>query len=290
MTHGDAAADMRRPPSRIGRAGREGGWIALAMLAAACVSHPAANGVSLQAAPVAADSVNPRAVQPERPTVATHAGTVAPGFLEIETGLQRDQLGALGQGLSVPTVLKFGAAPRTQLSVFLPLSRSTETRLGAGDVAIGVKWRIIEDNPILSDFAVLPIVKFSTGGDRGTGTTDGTLLLIDSHTFGAISMDLNVAWTWRSGDGTRVPTSSSLWTASFGLPVAGPMGWVAELYGFPGTGGPAGMAPTVAFLTGPTFKIREELALDAGFITPVSGPQSHSLYAGLVVNTGRFVR
>ena len=30
--------------------------------------------------------VDPRQVQPERPTVATHAGTVAPGYLEIETG------------------------------------------------------------------------------------------------------------------------------------------------------------------------------------------------------------
>ena len=31
-------------------------------------------------------AANPRAVQPERPTVATHAGTVAPGYMELEEG------------------------------------------------------------------------------------------------------------------------------------------------------------------------------------------------------------
>ena len=31
----------------------------------------------------AQEARDPRAVQPERPTVATHAGTVAPGRLEI---------------------------------------------------------------------------------------------------------------------------------------------------------------------------------------------------------------
>ena len=34
--------------------------------------------------------VDPRQVQPERPTVATHAGTVAPGYLEIETGVESE--------------------------------------------------------------------------------------------------------------------------------------------------------------------------------------------------------
>src|SRR5437764_1362781 len=34
---------------------------------------------------------DPHAVQPERPTVATHAGTVAPGWSEIEAGIERDR-------------------------------------------------------------------------------------------------------------------------------------------------------------------------------------------------------
>ena len=35
---------------------------------------------------------DPRAVQPERPSVATHAGTVAPGYVEIESGIERDAI------------------------------------------------------------------------------------------------------------------------------------------------------------------------------------------------------
>ena len=37
---------------------------------------------------VGAQARDPREVQPERPTVATHAGSVAPGFLEVEWGAE----------------------------------------------------------------------------------------------------------------------------------------------------------------------------------------------------------
>jgi hypothetical protein len=33
-------------------------------------------------------ATDPHAAQPERPTVATHAYTVAPGYLEVEVGAQ----------------------------------------------------------------------------------------------------------------------------------------------------------------------------------------------------------
>src|SRR4051812_35372559 len=60
---------------------------------------------------------DPHTVQPERPTVATHAGTVAPGYLEIETGIERDTRDGTTMSFA-PTVLKFGVAPRVQMSVF----------------------------------------------------------------------------------------------------------------------------------------------------------------------------
>ena len=42
-----------------------------------------------------------------------------------------------------------------------------------------------------------------------------------------------------SGDGTLAPRNASVWTASFGGPARGRSGWVAELYGYPATSGPA---------------------------------------------------
>ncbi len=234
------------------------------------------------------DSANdPHAVQPERPTVATHAGTVAPGWVEIEAGVEHDRFSPSVTGNIAPTLVKIGIANKAQLSLWAPLGHLSK----APDVNVGVKWRLLDDAPVLGDFAVLPSVKLATGSEvsgTGTGTTDGSLLLISSHRFGDVSMDLNVGYTVRNRETSTVPKTTSLWTASFGGPVDGALGWTAECYGIPGTGGVAGQAPIVALLAGPTFLARPWLALDTGIILPVTGPQPHALYAGLVYNVGHF--
>jgi hypothetical protein len=234
---------------------------------------------------------NPHAVQPERPTVATHAGTVATGWWEIETGVERDAIAPSQTALSTPTVFKIGIASHAQLSIAASTVRPPGSSLGFGDASVGVKWRLLDDAPILGDFAVLPSIKFPTGSsERGTGTTDAGLLLISSHDLGPVAMDLNAGLTRRSGDGRDAPKTATLWTASFGGPIAGPIGWVAECFGLPGTGGPAGSAPSVALLAGPTYLAYEWLAFDAGVIVPVLGPQPHAVYAGGVYNIGRLWR
>jgi len=237
----------------------------------------------------AQDASDPHAVQPERPTVATHAGTVAPRWLEIETGVERDRFNPGFSSATTPTVLKFGLASHVQLGVFGSVVHQPGTT-GLGDMGAGVKWRVVDDAPVLGDFAVLPSVKFPTGAadkGTGTGTTDAAILLISSHSLGPVSMDINAGYTRRSGDGSNAPTSAALWTVSFGGPATGPLGWTAECYGYPGTSGPAGQSPIVAVLAGPTFLLRKWLALDAGLIVPISGPQPHALYAGAVYNVGR---
>jgi hypothetical protein len=226
---------------------------------------------------------DPRAVQPERPTVATHAGTVAPGYLEIEAGGESDRDTVKATNF-LPIVLKFGIASNMQLSVF-----STVDRLAGTDLSVGVKWRLVEDAPFVGDFAILPAIKLPTlpVSKGGTGTTDVGLVLISSHKLGDIDMDLNTGITKRSGGGTLVPKTATLWTASFGSAFTETFGWVAEVYGFPGTGGPAGDKPLIAFLAGPTAQVHKWLAADLGLIIPVSGPQPHALYAGGVYNVGR---
>ena len=245
---------------------------------------------SAQATPAAKDtsSDNPRSVMPERPTVATHAFTVSPGYLEIETGAERDQFDARTLGLGIPTVLKIGLADHAQLSINAPYTKPPGISAGIGDFSVGVKYRFVDDAPIVGAFALLPSIKAPTGDDnlgRGTGTTDLSILAISSHKFGDYSMDLNVGYTHRSSG--AAPTSATLWTASFGGPIAGRFGWTGECYGYPGTGGPFGAAPIVAVLAGPTFLAMETLAMDAGVIIPVKGPQPHAIYAGLVYNVGR---
>lgn len=240
------------------------------------------------------DTANdPRAVQPERPTVATHAGTVAPGFVEIEAGVERDRFAPAAIGVSTPIVLKFGVASHVQLSVFGTSVTPPGASLGVGDIGAGMKWRLLDDAPVLGDFAIFPAIKLPTGSaadGTGTGTTDGSILLISSHDFRGVAMDLNLGYTRRSGDGSTAPRDATLWTASFGGPFAGTsgvVGWVAECYGYPATNGMAGSPSIVALLAGPTLLARPWLAFDAGVIVPVTGPQPRALYAGAVYNVGR---
>jgi len=237
-------------------------------------------------------SANPHDAQPERPTVATHAGTVAPGWLEVESGIEVDRFSDHSHGVSFPTVSKFGVAPRVQLSVQTPvLNPPSEDTTGFGDLTIGMKWRIVDGAPVVGDFAILPSIKTPTGSETsgtGTGTTDFSLLLISSHQFGPVDMDINGGYTRRSGDGSTAPRDAEVWTAAFGWAVHGRFGWDAEIYGYPGTAGPAGSPPIVAILSGPTFALRKFLVVDAGYIGPITGPQPRGVYAGLVYNIGHF--
>ncbi len=257
------------------------------MVAAACVCLVA------RPARLAAQTtvLDPHAVQPQRPTVATHAGTMAAGWLEIEAGTEFDRYADRSHGAVAPVLAKLGLAPRLQLEVQAPIVRpGGEHTTGIGDFSIGLKWRFIEAAAPVGNVAILASIKAPSGSadsGTGTGTTDINLLFISSHKLGPVSMDLNVGYTRRGGDGTRAPRSASLWTASFGGPARGRLGWCGELYGYPATSGPAGAASVVALLGGPTIEVREWLVLDAGVIIPIAGPQPRALYAGATYNVAR---
>ncbi|MEO6208644.1 MAG: transporter [Gemmatimonadaceae bacterium] len=235
---------------------------------------------------------DPHTAEPERPTITTPASTVAPGWVELETGVERDRLDG-AHTFFTPTVLKVGVRERVQLDFigsFQHLSGATPSYSGIGDVSVAVKWRALEKAAVLGDFAVQPSLKFPTGSaahGTGTGTTDVELLLISSHDWGAYALDINAAYTRRSGDGSEAPKNATLWTVSCGGPVYSFLGWVAEFYGYPRTTGAAGEDGIVAFLTGPTVQIEKWIMLDAGVIVPLTGAQPHALYAGLTWNIGK---
>ncbi len=268
------------------------GRAALVSVCLLAIAAPARAQTPPPAAPPAQTAaIDPHAAQPQRPTVATHAGTVATGWLEIEAGTEFDRYADRSRGGNAPVLFKIGLAPRVQLELQAPVIRPAQSEAtGIGDFSIGVKMRLLEAAPLVGDLAVLPSLKLPSGSadsGTGTGTTDVGLLLISSHKLGAVAMDLNVGYTRRGGDGTVAPRNATLWTASFGGPARGSLGWVAELYGYPATSGPAGADSVVAFLVGPTFAIREWLVLDAGAIVPITGPQPRAFYAGVTYNVGR---
>lgn len=253
--------------------------------------------LSLVAAPLRAQAPvqDPRAVQPERPTVATHAHTVAPGYLEIETGIEGDRFAPGERSYFAPVVVKVGLGSHLQLNLAsTAFARATPIGQGsgAGDLSLGVKWRLLDDDRLLGDFAILPAVKLPTGSvDRGTGTgsTDVGVTLISSYELGPVAMDLNAAVTRVGRTDASGATNTALWTASFGAPVIGRLSWVAELFGNPTIDG-SGTPSSVELLTGPTYLVSPALNLDAGVITPLRGDRPNALYVGLVWNAGRLLK
>ncbi|MDQ2890681.1 MAG: transporter [Gemmatimonadota bacterium] len=269
--------------------------VMLAALAAPTISsqqpHSVPSPDSAHSSPAAI--VDPRAAQPERPTVATHAYTVAPGYVEIEAGVQE----ARPQGASqfvAPVVAKLGITPRLQLELqggyenYGVPGHAGSANTGVTDLAVALKQRVLRAAPVLHDFSIQAALKFPSGARGvGTGTTDLSLVLISSRPIGAAELDLNAGYTHRSGDGTSIPTSATLLTASFGTPIHGPVSGVAELFTFPRTGGPAGAPTVVGFIIGPTLQLMPSLVLDAGAILNVAHMGANAAYLGVTYNAGR---
>ena len=238
-------------------------------------------------------TTDPRSVQPERPTVATHAHTVAPGYVEIETGLEGDNAGGGKRAYFSPTVTKIGLVTHVQLDLITPvLFSGPRQSSGLGDVGLGVKWRVLDHHKILGDFALLPVIKFPTGSatrGTGTGTTDVGVTAIASYDVRGASLDLNVAYTRVGAHGEHRASNAAVWTASFGVPVVGSLSWNIELFGYPTIDG-SGNPSTVALLSGPAYLVSRIFNLDMGVISPLQGKQPNAIYAGAVWNVGSLIR
>ena len=235
------------------------------------------------------------AVLPERPTVATHAYAIKPGFVEVEAGVTYRRPTDDGT-FDVPVYLKFGVTRWLQLGIG---PGATSNRGGAGgdlqagfaDLGLAAKLVVGTGLPVLGDFAVQPSLKLATGSTSrgfGTGTTDGGVLLVSSHQVLGGEIDANAGITFRGGDGTAAPKRSYVWALAGGRSISGPLGAVVEVFGFPGTTGPAGVPPQVGLLFGPTFAVRPSLVLDAGAIVNVRRLGGNAAYVGLTANLGRW--
>lgn len=236
---------------------------------------------------------DPREAQPERPTVATHAFTVSPGIVELEAGAFRQSLGESSSLFSVPLVFKIGLGARAQLDVapgFLRLTDHGDRGAGLTDLSLALKWRLFDDAPVLGAFALQPSASLATGSvedGTGIGTWSVSVLMISSHAFGPVAIDVNAGYTRRGGDGTVVSTDATVWAVSAGLDVAGRLGWCAEFFGYPHTTGISGEPSIVGFLTGPSFAIDKSVVVDAGMALDVRKFGATQVYAGVTWNIGR---
>ena len=261
----------------------------------ACLWSAAALAFCCAPAVLRAQERDSTAALPERPTVATHAYVIKPGFVEVQAGVTYFRPTDDGT-LDVPLYLKFGVTRWLQLAVAPSL---TSNRGGAGgdlqagfaDLSLVAKLVVGTGLPVVGDFAVQPSLKLATGSTSrgfGTGTTEGGVLLVSSRQLLGGQIDTNVGITFSSGDGTDAPETSTVWAVAGGRSIAGPLGAVVEVFGFPGTRGPAGGPPQVGLLFGPTYAVRPSLVLDAGAIVDVQNLGGNAAYVGLTANLGRW--
>src|SRR2546422_239640 len=87
------------------------------------------------------DCQSPRAANPERPTVATHAYAVAPGYWELEQGFRAYGFGRLSEGRAWDFNLKIGLRNHVQLGIAGTGLAWTDGVSGIVDLGLALKLR-----------------------------------------------------------------------------------------------------------------------------------------------------
>jgi hypothetical protein len=85
-----------------------------------------------------------------------HAGTVAPGWIEVEWGVVWDRYADSSRGAAAPSSRRSGSVEASSMCLTLPCVRPASLD-AAGDLAVGVKWRFTDGAPVLGRFAILPV-------------------------------------------------------------------------------------------------------------------------------------
>jgi len=223
---------------------------------------------------------SPRAANPERPTVATHAYAVAPGYGELEQGIALRGVRSLGEATSWDLNLKLGLARGWQLGVSGIAYGRTDSGTGVGDLGVALKGRT--DLTATTAVAVVPSVTLPTGS-QGAGLSAGRAL---GALVGVVSADVAPAWHMDINLGpTGIGVGKPQWFGSTGVTWSrGAAALTMELFGFTsGGGGPRQSGVLVAVLITPG----EWVVADAGGVWGAAPQTPNQVFLGLTTNLGR---
>ncbi len=228
--------------------------------------------------PAAAQS--PRAANPERPTVATHAYAVAPGYIEVEQGVSARGSASLAEATSWDVNVKIGIDRHVQLGIFGPCYIRHSAGHGLGDLGLSLKLRTDLTDRVAT--AVVPAMTLPTGKERlglGAGRVLAQLpvvLSVDGPL--GVHADLNAG---PLGIGAGRP--QWLTTASFSHPL-GALGVQAELFHI--SAGAAGQRQA-GLLGALTVTPVQWMVIDAGGTVGLGSASPDVLFLGLTTNLGR---
>ena len=229
------------------------------------------------ASPAVAQS--PREANPERPTFATHAYAVAPGYAEFEQGLAARGTGSLREETSWDVNLKVGVSRHLQIGLFGPAYTRTPAGSGVGDLGMAVKLR--SDLSPRAAVALVPSVTVPTGSAArglGAGRALGGLVGVVSADLPGVHVDVNAG---PQGIGAGAPQ----WFVSLGGSRGfGRVGVAVEVFEF--TAGGAG-SRLAGVLGAVTLRLVEWAVVDAGGVARTSSGTPDQVFVGITTNLGR---
>jgi hypothetical protein len=241
----------------------------------------AALGVSLAlCAPVAARAGDEPQVAPDRPSVSTSTQTVAPGGVQLETGIQYSSTSQAAapdaREFAVQATLRIGLTPWLEARVEgepLVRLRGDEQDTGFGDLSLGVKWRFLDqtEGSAWPSLGVEPFLKLATANPPvGSGRTDfGATGLASWDLPLGLHVDANagVAAIGQSDPGGFIVQATA--SASLSKNVARGLSTYVELF----FNSPAvrGDRSSLGFDTGATYIMTRRIAVDAAVGTALTG-------------------
>jgi hypothetical protein len=237
--------------------------------------------VTFSAAPwLTSTAQSPRLANPERPTYATHAYAVAPGYVELEQGVSASGISSLTEGTIWSMALKVGVTPILQAELFGPLYTRTSSGGGVGDLGLALKFRT--DLSARSAFALIPAATAPTGSvakGLGAGQALGSLTAVYS-----VDLPASVHFDVNAGP-TGIGAGATQWffavSGSWGGRTVGVTG---ECFDFtPGATGPR-FAGVLGALT---VRLAPWVVLDAGGQWGTTQSSPNALFLGLTTNLGR---
>ena len=223
---------------------------------------------------------SPRAANPERPTFATHAYAVAPGYAEFEQGV-RVAGGDAGDATAWDYNLKIGVARQVQLAFFGTGFIHTAGGGGVGDVGATLKLSAgVSPRATLALASSVTVPTGDAAAGRGAGRTQGSVLAVASvDAPRKLHVDVNLGPVELGAD-----ASPLRWFHSVGAAVAlGRYGLTTELYGL--TAG-AGASAEWGALGAVTFRPAEWIVVDAGGSVGLWRETPHLVFVGVTTNLG----
>jgi hypothetical protein len=230
----------------------------------------------------AATAQSPRDANPERPTFATHAYAVAPGYAELEQGLSARGLHSLGDATSWDVNLKIGLSHGAQVAVFGPLYLRGSGGGGVGDLGAALKIR--GDLSSHTAIALVSSVTAPTGSvARGLGAgraLGGVIGVVSTDLPVGIHLDLNAG---PQGIGAGKPQWFTSLSSAYG---PGAIGVTVEAFNF--SAGAAG--PRLAGILGAvTARLAPWAVADVGGVIRGAHDSPNEVFAGITTNLGRLI-